>query len=73
MIFKIIFSSLLLKKTLICHQHESEILPFPNPERNFILPEEIIQEVREGMTRARADLGMGKGGGVRVKVTSLRE
>ena len=51
--------------------HESEILPFPNPERNFILPEEIIQEVREGMTRARADLGMGKG--VRVKVTSLRE
>ncbi|XP_010857894.1 PREDICTED: MRG/MORF4L-binding protein-like [Bison bison bison] len=28
--------------------HESEILPFPNPERNFILPEEIIQEVREG-------------------------
>ncbi|XP_033695663.1 MRG/MORF4L-binding protein isoform X2 [Tursiops truncatus] len=29
-------------------QHESEILPFPNPERNFVLPEEIIQEVREG-------------------------
>nr|XP_044604583.1 MRG/MORF4L-binding protein isoform X2 [Equus asinus] len=28
--------------------HESEILPFPNPERNFVLPEEIIQEVREG-------------------------
>uniref|UniRef100_A0A2R8ZGC5 MRG domain-containing protein n=1 Tax=Pan paniscus TaxID=9597 RepID=A0A2R8ZGC5_PANPA len=27
--------------------HESEILPFPNPERNFVLPEEIIQEVRE--------------------------
>uniref|UniRef100_A0A7N9CJZ1 MRG domain binding protein n=1 Tax=Macaca fascicularis TaxID=9541 RepID=A0A7N9CJZ1_MACFA len=30
------------------HHHESEILPFPNPERNFVLPEEIIQEVREG-------------------------
>ncbi|XP_046289181.1 MRG/MORF4L-binding protein isoform X1 [Marmota monax] len=29
-------------------KHESEILPFPNPERNFVLPEEIIQEVREG-------------------------
>ncbi|XP_039335655.1 MRG/MORF4L-binding protein [Saimiri boliviensis] len=28
--------------------HESEILPFPNSERNFVLPEEIIQEVREG-------------------------
>ncbi|XP_013207545.1 MRG/MORF4L-binding protein isoform X3 [Microtus ochrogaster] len=28
--------------------HESEILPFPNPERNFVLPDEIIQEVREG-------------------------
>ncbi|XP_053309193.1 MRG/MORF4L-binding protein [Spea bombifrons] len=28
--------------------HESEILPFPNPERNFILPEDIIQEVKEG-------------------------
>lgn len=28
--------------------HESEILPFPNPERNFVLPEEFIQEVREG-------------------------
>uniref|UniRef100_A0A2K5RZW8 MRG domain-containing protein n=1 Tax=Cebus imitator TaxID=2715852 RepID=A0A2K5RZW8_CEBIM len=27
--------------------HESEILPFPNSERNFVLPEEIIQEVRE--------------------------
>uniref|UniRef100_A0A5F8HH20 MRG domain-containing protein n=1 Tax=Monodelphis domestica TaxID=13616 RepID=A0A5F8HH20_MONDO len=24
--------------------HESEILPFPNSEKNFILPEEIIQE-----------------------------
>ncbi|XP_074867727.1 MRG/MORF4L-binding protein [Carettochelys insculpta] len=28
--------------------HESEILPFPNSEKNFILPEEIIQEVKEG-------------------------
>uniref|UniRef100_A0A8C6XRX0 MRG domain binding protein n=1 Tax=Naja naja TaxID=35670 RepID=A0A8C6XRX0_NAJNA len=30
--------------------HESEILPFPNSEKNFILPEEIIQEVKEGET-----------------------
>uniref|UniRef100_A0A8C6XPR9 MRG domain binding protein n=1 Tax=Naja naja TaxID=35670 RepID=A0A8C6XPR9_NAJNA len=29
--------------------HESEILPFPNSEKNFILPEEIIQEVKEGL------------------------
>nr|XP_033819611.1 MRG/MORF4L-binding protein isoform X2 [Geotrypetes seraphini] len=28
--------------------HESEILPFHNSERNFILPEEIIHEVKEG-------------------------
>ncbi|XP_053563697.1 MRG/MORF4L-binding protein [Bombina bombina] len=28
--------------------HESEILPFPNSEKNFILPEDIIQEVKEG-------------------------
>ncbi|XP_030068720.1 MRG/MORF4L-binding protein [Microcaecilia unicolor] len=28
--------------------HESEILPFHNSERNFILPEDIIQEVKEG-------------------------
>ncbi|XP_006872078.1 PREDICTED: MRG/MORF4L-binding protein-like [Chrysochloris asiatica] len=27
---------------------EFEILTFPNPERNFVLPEDIIQEVREG-------------------------
>ncbi|KAB0404616.1 hypothetical protein E2I00_017063, partial [Balaenoptera physalus] len=33
---------------LASSQHESEILPFPNPERNFVLPDEIIQEVREG-------------------------
>ncbi|XP_045836027.1 MRG/MORF4L-binding protein isoform X1 [Meles meles] len=31
--------------------HESEILPFPNPERNFVLPEEIIHEVREAAWR----------------------
>uniref|UniRef100_A0A8C3PMP9 MRG domain binding protein n=1 Tax=Calidris pygmaea TaxID=425635 RepID=A0A8C3PMP9_9CHAR len=28
--------------------HESEILPFPNIEKNFALPDEMIQEVREG-------------------------
>ncbi|XP_029468518.1 MRG/MORF4L-binding protein [Rhinatrema bivittatum] len=28
--------------------HESEILPFPNSEKNFILPEDIIHEVKEG-------------------------
>ncbi|XP_078410927.1 MRG/MORF4L-binding protein isoform X2 [Cetorhinus maximus] len=28
--------------------HESEILPFPNGERNFVLPEDIIHEVKEG-------------------------
>ncbi|XP_058266112.1 MRG/MORF4L-binding protein isoform X2 [Hemibagrus wyckioides] len=28
--------------------HESEILPFPNSEKSFVLPEDIIQEVREG-------------------------
>ncbi|XP_048879769.1 MRG/MORF4L-binding protein-like isoform X2 [Brienomyrus brachyistius] len=27
---------------------ESEILPFPNSEKCFVLPEEIIQEVKEG-------------------------
>lgn len=44
----------------VCCQHESEILPFPNPERNFVLPEEIIQEVREGETRLRSALGIEK-------------
>lgn len=29
-------------------KHESEILPFPNIEKNFALPDEMIQEVREG-------------------------
>ncbi|XP_075427553.1 MRG/MORF4L-binding protein [Ascaphus truei] len=28
--------------------HESEILPFPNSEKNFILPEDLIHEVKEG-------------------------
>nr|XP_020470687.1 MRG/MORF4L-binding protein isoform X1 [Monopterus albus] len=28
--------------------HESEILPFPNTEKSFSLPEDIIQEVKEG-------------------------
>uniref|UniRef100_A0A0E9XCD4 MRG domain-containing protein n=1 Tax=Anguilla anguilla TaxID=7936 RepID=A0A0E9XCD4_ANGAN len=27
---------------------ESEILPFPNLEKSFVLPEEIIQDVKEG-------------------------
>ncbi|XP_055507914.1 MRG/MORF4L-binding protein isoform X2 [Leucoraja erinacea] len=28
--------------------HESEILPFPNGERNFVLPDDIIHGVKEG-------------------------
>ncbi|KAK1801668.1 hypothetical protein P4O66_022303, partial [Electrophorus voltai] len=28
--------------------HESEILPFPNSEKSFVLPEDIIQDVKEG-------------------------
>ncbi|MBN3280096.1 MRGBP protein, partial [Polyodon spathula] len=28
--------------------HESEILPFPNLEKSFVLPDDIIQEVKEG-------------------------
>ncbi|XP_029575373.1 MRG/MORF4L-binding protein isoform X1 [Salmo trutta] len=28
--------------------HESEILPFPNSEKSFNLPDEIIQQVKEG-------------------------
>ncbi|XP_062871519.1 MRG/MORF4L-binding protein [Trichomycterus rosablanca] len=35
--------------------HESEILPFPNSEKSFILPEEIIQEVREGKVGSEDD------------------
>ncbi|KAG8447207.1 hypothetical protein GDO86_014613 [Hymenochirus boettgeri] len=36
--------------------HESEILPFPNSEKNFILPEEMIQEVKEGKVTSEEDL-----------------
>ncbi|XP_077316441.1 MRG/MORF4L-binding protein isoform X2 [Lithobates pipiens] len=36
-------------------KHESEILPFPNSEKNFILPEEIIQEVKEGKVTTEDD------------------
>ncbi|KAK7884736.1 hypothetical protein WMY93_027859 [Mugilogobius chulae] len=28
--------------------HESEILPFPNSEKSFSLPDDIVQDVREG-------------------------
>uniref|UniRef100_A0A3B5A3J0 MRG domain binding protein n=2 Tax=Stegastes partitus TaxID=144197 RepID=A0A3B5A3J0_9TELE len=28
--------------------HESEILPFPNSEKSFSLPDDIIQDVKEG-------------------------
>ncbi|KAM3841450.1 MRG/MORF4L-binding protein isoform 2-T3 [Vipera latastei] len=36
--------------------HESEILPFPNSEKNFILPDEIFQEVKEGKVMIEDDL-----------------
>uniref|UniRef100_A0A8C9SLL6 MRG/MORF4L binding protein n=1 Tax=Scleropages formosus TaxID=113540 RepID=A0A8C9SLL6_SCLFO len=36
------------KRLLFLPQDESEILPFPNSEKSFVLPEEIIQEVKEG-------------------------
>ncbi|KAM4691747.1 MRG/MORF4L-binding protein [Rhinophrynus dorsalis] len=36
--------------------HESEILPFPNSEKNFILPEDIIQEVKEGKVTTEDDV-----------------
>ncbi|XP_078410926.1 MRG/MORF4L-binding protein isoform X1 [Cetorhinus maximus] len=36
--------------------HESEILPFPNGERNFVLPEDIIHEVKEGKSGAEEEL-----------------
>ncbi|XP_059837038.1 MRG/MORF4L-binding protein isoform X1 [Hypanus sabinus] len=36
--------------------HESEILPFPNGERNFVLPEDIIHEVKEGKAGAEEEL-----------------
>ncbi|KAE8574454.1 hypothetical protein XENTR_v10003437 [Xenopus tropicalis] len=36
--------------------HESEILPFPNSEKNFILPEDLIQEVKEGKVTSEEEL-----------------
>ncbi|XP_060089198.1 MRG/MORF4L-binding protein [Heteronotia binoei] len=36
--------------------HESEILPFPNSEKNFILPEDIIHEVKEGKVMIEDDV-----------------
>ncbi|KAM8946713.1 MRG/MORF4L-binding protein [Pelodytes ibericus] len=36
--------------------HESEILPFPNSEKNFILPEDIIQEVKEGKVLSEEEI-----------------
>ncbi|XP_037628670.1 MRG/MORF4L-binding protein isoform X1 [Sebastes umbrosus] len=34
--------------------HESEILPFPNTEKSFSLPDDIIQEVKEGQNMISA-------------------
>ncbi|XP_078507757.1 MRG/MORF4L-binding protein [Lissotriton helveticus] len=36
--------------------HESEILPFPNSEKNFILPEEIIHELKEGKVASEEEV-----------------
>ncbi|KAI4881911.1 hypothetical protein NFI96_021084 [Prochilodus magdalenae] len=36
--------------------HESEILPFPNSEKTFVLPEDIIQDVKEGKVASEDDL-----------------
>ncbi|XP_061487034.1 MRG/MORF4L-binding protein [Rhineura floridana] len=36
--------------------HESEILPFPNSEKNFSLPDEMIQEVKEGKVMIEDDV-----------------
>ncbi|XP_043081457.1 MRG/MORF4L-binding protein isoform X1 [Puntigrus tetrazona] len=36
--------------------HESEILPFPNSEKSFVLPEEIIQDVKEGKVGSEEDV-----------------
>ncbi|XP_051517797.1 MRG/MORF4L-binding protein-like isoform X2 [Myxocyprinus asiaticus] len=36
--------------------HESEILPFPNSEKNFALLEEIIQDVKEGKVESEDDM-----------------
>ncbi|XP_077451675.1 MRG/MORF4L-binding protein [Stigmatopora argus] len=35
--------------------HESEILPFPNSEKSFFLPDDIIQEVKEGKLCSEED------------------
>ncbi|KAM9786179.1 MRG/MORF4L-binding protein [Neosynchiropus ocellatus] len=35
--------------------HESEILPFPNNEKSFFLPDDIIQEVKEGKVGSEDD------------------
>ncbi|XP_061780273.1 MRG/MORF4L-binding protein [Nerophis lumbriciformis] len=35
--------------------HESEILPFPNSEKSFSLPDDIIQEVKEGKLGSEED------------------
>ncbi|XP_034027773.1 MRG/MORF4L-binding protein isoform X2 [Thalassophryne amazonica] len=35
--------------------HESEILPFPNTEKSFSLPDDIIQEVKEGKLASEDD------------------
>ncbi|KAJ8370649.1 MRG/MORF4L-binding protein isoform X3 [Anguilla rostrata] len=36
--------------------HESEILPFPNSEKSFVLPDEIIQDVKEGKLGAEEEV-----------------
>ncbi|XP_055507916.1 MRG/MORF4L-binding protein isoform X4 [Leucoraja erinacea] len=36
--------------------HESEILPFPNGERNFVLPDDIIHGVKEGKSGVDEEL-----------------
>ncbi|XP_078274727.1 LOW QUALITY PROTEIN: MRG/MORF4L-binding protein [Rhinoraja longicauda] len=36
--------------------HESEILPFPNGERNFVLPDDIIHGVKEGKSGVEEEL-----------------
>ncbi|XP_021471711.1 MRG/MORF4L-binding protein isoform X2 [Oncorhynchus mykiss] len=36
--------------------HESEILPFPNSEKSFNLPDEIIQQVKEGKLVSEDDV-----------------
>ncbi|KAK2885827.1 hypothetical protein QQF64_020716 [Cirrhinus molitorella] len=36
--------------------HESEILPFPNSEKSFVLPEDIIQDVKEGKVASEDDV-----------------